>query len=354
MVRDGLVCVLLVFVWGSEGLKCKSHTGEPVDWFTVYKLPEIHEIGIDPLSYDGVGFYYMDAVTPSWKLSSVGINDTGHSVEYTLRQIYKNTTNDYMYAMYNDQPPEGHTSLNHGHTKGVFAFDKTEGFWLIMSIPHFPPAKHSGFSYPHSGTVYGQSIFCISLPYTSIEDVAKIMTFTYPKFYDFYLPPTFSSENPIMTGILSNQQKHVTSPPFQLETTFHSTDGVVLHNFAKSNDFHKDLYDAYLAPILQESLFVETWQNGPDSDTLPSNCSIKFQVYNIQMIRFPNGDFKETKDHSKWAVSRTGSWICIGDINRQSTQFHRGGGTMCMSDPHVWKEYTNIIRDIETCGPIFG
>lgn len=23
-----------------------------------------------------------------------------------------------MYAMYNDQPPEGHTSLNHGHTKG--------------------------------------------------------------------------------------------------------------------------------------------------------------------------------------------------------------------------------------------
>lgn len=23
-----------------------------------------------------------------------------------------------MYAMYNDQPPTGHTSLNHGHTKG--------------------------------------------------------------------------------------------------------------------------------------------------------------------------------------------------------------------------------------------
>ena len=23
-----------------------------------------------------------------------------------------------MYAMYNDQPPTGHTSLNHGYTKG--------------------------------------------------------------------------------------------------------------------------------------------------------------------------------------------------------------------------------------------
>lgn len=64
----------------------------PLFRFTVYKLPEIHEIGIDPLSYDGVGFYYMDAVTPSWKLSQVGFNDTGHSVEYTLRQIYKNVS----------------------------------------------------------------------------------------------------------------------------------------------------------------------------------------------------------------------------------------------------------------------
>lgn len=50
------------------------------------------------------------------------------------------------------------------------------------------------------------------------------------------------------------------------------------------------------------------------------------------------------------------TWTCMISFfsYSQSTQFHRGGGTMCMSDPHVWKEYTNIIRDIETCGPIFG
>ncbi|XP_061184095.1 deoxyribonuclease-2-alpha-like isoform X2 [Saccostrea echinata] len=352
MVRDVIVCVLIVFVNVCGSLKCKSHTGEPVDWFTVYKLPEIHEVGIDKWSYYGVGFYYMDSNSPSWKLSSVPFNQTGHSVEYTLRQIYKNTTSEYMYSMYNDQPPQGRTSLNHGHTKGVFAFDKSEGFWLIMSIPHFPPPRSFGFSYPDSGEVYGQSIFCVSLQYSAIESVAKIMTFTYPKFYDHYLPPSFSSENPIMTGVLSGSQKHVTSPPFQLETTLHTTDGVVLHNFAKSNDFEKDLYDAWINERINHDLFVETWQNG--RGPLESNCTERYKVYNIQKIRFPNGDFKETKDHSKWAVSRTGSWICIGDINRQLTQFHRGGSTTCMSDPHTWKQYTNIIRDIETCGPIFG
>ena len=60
--------------------------------FTVYKLPENHISGIDRLSYDGVGFYYMDSLSPSWTLSTVGINATGHSVEHTLRQIYKNVS----------------------------------------------------------------------------------------------------------------------------------------------------------------------------------------------------------------------------------------------------------------------
>lgn len=72
------------------------------------------------------------------------------------------------------------------------------------------------------------------------------MTFTYPKFYDSYLPPSFSSENPILTGLLSQHQKHVTSPPYQLETTLHTSDGVVLHNFAKSTDFHKGIKMVHL------------------------------------------------------------------------------------------------------------
>ncbi|XP_048777855.1 deoxyribonuclease-2-alpha-like isoform X2 [Ostrea edulis] len=352
MVRNGVVCVVLLFVNVCWGLKCKSHTKEPVDWFTVYKLPLIHDIGVDRLTYNGIGFYYMDSQNPSWKLSQVGFNDTGHAVEYTLRQIYKNTTSEYMYSMYNDQPPDGHTSLNHGHTKGVFAFDKSEGFWLIMSIPHFPPARSSGFSYPDSGKVYGQSIFCVSLKYSLLESLAKILTYTYPKFYDQYLHPSFATENPILKSVLSNSQKHVTSPPFQLETTLHTSAGVVLHNFAKSNDFHRDLYDAWINERINHDLFVETWQNGRGS--LESNCTEHYKVYNIQEIRFPNRTFKETKDHSKWAVSRTGSWVCIGDINRVSSQFHRAGSTTCVSNENVWNQYTNIIRDIETCGPIFG
>jgi hypothetical protein len=71
---------------------------------------------------------------------------------------------------------------------------------------------------------------------------ATILTYTYPKFYDQYLHPSFAAENPILMSVLSNSQKHVTTPPFQLETTLHTSGGVVLHNFAKSNDFNRGIY----------------------------------------------------------------------------------------------------------------
>jgi hypothetical protein len=62
--------------------------------FTVCKLPVIHGIGVDRLTYEGVGVYYMDSTNPSWKQSQVAFNDTGHAVEYTLKQIYKNMSTD--------------------------------------------------------------------------------------------------------------------------------------------------------------------------------------------------------------------------------------------------------------------
>lgn len=46
------------------------------------------------------------------------------------------TTNDYMYAMYNDQPPEGHTSLNHGHTKGKETAPNPLNQHNTETVPH--------------------------------------------------------------------------------------------------------------------------------------------------------------------------------------------------------------------------
>lgn len=55
------------------------------------------------------------------------------------------------------------------------------------------------------------------------------------------------------------------------------------------------------------------------------------------------------KDHSKWLVSNTNNWICVGDINRQQHQKDRGGGTVCQQMPGVSKSYRNLISGIEAC-----
>ena len=91
--------------------------------------------------------------------------------------------------------------------------------------------------------------------------------------------------------------------------------GVNHTSFAKSKDFDHDLYHKLVAPHFKASLLVETWGNGQGK--LPSNCSVP-TVENVEELMVDDQMFPETKDHSKWAISKSNesSLVCIGDINR--------------------------------------
>ena len=86
-------------------------------------------------------------------------------------------------------------------------------------------------------------------------------------------------------------------------------------SFAKSTDFGSDLYSNLVAPYYDTDLLVETWQNGRGK--LPSNCS-EPTVENVLDMKLSGDPFKETTDHSKWAISKSSALglVCIGDINR--------------------------------------
>ena len=84
---------------------------------------------------------------------------------------------------------------------------------------------------------------------------------------------------------------------------------------------------------------VETWIRGPIPPTLDSDGIHKtFDVKYIDLA--PIGlpfTWPETHDHAKWGVTTSGSWVCVGDINRMVSQRKRGGGTVAFQCPKLWQ-----------------
>ncbi|KAL8178390.1 UNVERIFIED_CONTAM: Deoxyribonuclease-2-beta [Gekko kuhli] len=62
-------------------------------------------------------------------------------------------------------------SWKHGHTKGFLLLDKSQGFWVIHSIPEFPPFPQKGYQYPPTGQKNGQTAICLTFQY---DQFAKI------------------------------------------------------------------------------------------------------------------------------------------------------------------------------------
>ena len=75
--------------------------------------------------------------------------------------------------LYNDEHPDGNTSFTAGHTKGVVALGDRRGFWLVHSVPKFPP-EAGKYGYPRTGHMYGQTFLCITLETAANADALGV------------------------------------------------------------------------------------------------------------------------------------------------------------------------------------
>lgn len=348
-----LLCLLFVALFvskSSASVQCQDMDGKPVDWFIVYKMPKMrHETSTD--LGEGLAMFYLDGQNTAWTLSKRAINESsGHALYYTLQQLYKSQDDSLLYLMYNDEDPnKGPISMSHGHTKGVVTFDNKSGFWLIHSAPKFPTEKKNGYEWADNASDYGQTFLCMSFGYKeSMGDLATQLLFNYPQVYDNNLPDWALADFPLLADLINSTR--IQNPPYYSIKDLKSLGGMPLKSFAKFTYYGADLYDGLVAPTLKTPLMVETWRHDSTSDVLPSNCSVQYKVYNIMEVILPgNIFFVYFKDHSKYAISFAGEWICVGDINREKTQFKRGGGTLCFQNPSVWKTYHQTIHFFQPC-----
>ncbi|XP_070690821.1 deoxyribonuclease-2-alpha [Pempheris klunzingeri] len=366
-----LLSMLIIFVpqgGDSSPISCYNDLGDAVDWFYLYKLPKEHG---RKSPQHGDLYLLLEKGSEGWTNGKGVVNDTSGALGRTVGQLYsKGKNTDVAYILYNDQKPledSGDTWVDNsgsrrGHTKGVVLLDKNQGFWLVHSTPQFPPVRQAGhYYYPSSGVPNGQNFICVTFPLDRFQTIGEQLQINQPNVYDCDVPESLASLVPALAAVC--KKEHVSGHTFphikpvsNRSVTLTSKDGTDFISFAKGASFDNDLYHSWVAPTLQSDLLVQFWIRS--RGILPSDCSLGWKVLDITLINpGQTFTFKTSQDHSKWAVSPKaatsgagGGWVCVGDINRNEAEEKRGGGTVCLQDPLVWKAYRTAALQCEACG----
>uniref|UniRef100_A0A8D2ZJ03 Deoxyribonuclease-2-alpha n=1 Tax=Scophthalmus maximus TaxID=52904 RepID=A0A8D2ZJ03_SCOMX len=325
-------------------VNCRNDHGHEVDWYILYKLPNVNN--------GGLAYLYMDKSTNGWNRSRKNIDSTSGTLANTLKPLldfYKRKMEGFGYMLYNDQPPDSNPApASFGHSKGVVLLDKQTGVWLSHSTPKFPSYRTKDF-WPTSGNANGQTFMCVTYSYNEFREIGLQLKYIHAYPYDSDIPKTFHEE----LRCVAQRSCYPKRAPWFREKILTSVEGHKFHSFAKYHRFGDDLYSGLIVKGLQQDLYVKSW--GKMKRPLPSNCSIPNHVYNVYKVQPPKmpppkmPPFMDTVDHSKWCVTPDRGRTCIADMNREMSQMSRGGGAICTDDAAVGEAFYAMITKYKPC-----
>nr|XP_019936205.1 PREDICTED: deoxyribonuclease-2-alpha-like [Paralichthys olivaceus] len=329
----------LFFQACESDVSCRNDDGNEVDWYILYKLPNVND--------GGLSYLYMDESSNGWKRSREKINSGSGTLANTLRPLldfYDRKMEGFGYMLYNDQPPDPYIApASFGHSKGVVMLDRQTGVWLSHSTPKFPTYRKKDF-WPQNGNANGQTFICVTYSYDAFKEIGLQLFYIHAYSYDSEIPQTFQKE----LQCVAQRSCYPKKPPWSREVTLTSVNGHKFRSFAKYKRFGDDLYSGLIVNSVRQNLYVKSW--GKMRSPLSSNCSISYHVYNVKEVQPPKMQpFADTVDHSKWSVTPDGGWTCIADMNREKSQMGRGGGAICTNDVVPGDAFYSLIRQYEPC-----
>jgi deoxyribonuclease-2 len=253
------------------------------------------------------------------------------NINIWLKQFYtidKKWTN---WIVYNDELPklngEDNFITKKGHCKGIITWNENKISWLCHSVPKFPDFNFDSNSINDinkSELVYGQSFQIIEFEFKP-EIIASILLQLHIMEANIYIHNYDRN--------LDNLIQYMHHIPIRNITISNS----IIH-IAKSPKYEIDIYSDYISVYYKYNWQIETWIRGHKITNLSNNCS------DIIDIEFENINWKESQDHSKWAVSNS-SYYFIGDLNRMTSQFKRGGGGFICNDKNISNALRLLIKN---------
>lgn len=326
-------------------LSAIGDNGKRVDWWFIYKVPkDAQKSDHTGNKASGYEYVYFDDNSKVLAGSKHLLSDSSNALRLTLQQLAE--SHPALGAIfYNDEYPSAMKKSNNGargHCKGVLAFDTgtKSAFWLLHSTPRYPAV--GTYTFPAEELDYGQTFICITLKdVKTAEAIAQQMLSQQgPQTYGPQLPSTASQAfQDLAAGKLT-----LSKTPSDI--TFTSKRGYKFRSIAKSKVWDQDLWSDLVGPNLKADLDVESWRRGttpPDEDSDKKDKTEDVTAIDLEPLGFPYA-WPETKDHAKWAQSLKGekNWVCVADINRQTSQYKRGGGAICFQHPALWKSLAKI------------
>ena len=223
------------------------------------------------------------------------------------------------WAAYNDDTAVTNKKTK-GHCKGVVTWNTSKIGWLIHSVPHFPTEITSTSISPilPSELIYGQSFVYLEIPYSKerLETILKQIEWMDANLFlqnNMPIPPSYFSVTEIKKMIISSRITHYSKPAHHI----------------------MDIYGEHLCELDKSTWYVETWRRGSVIKTITPN------LHDVKTLGWFAVNYKESQDHSKWAVSKYHVWI--GDLNRMESQMKRGGGGIVIRDADMVKAFRGLI-----------
>lgn len=330
-----------------------DENGKPVDWWFIYKVPELNPgMGTDKAT--GYEYVYYDATidaNPDFRKRKVlrspnVLNSEKGALNFTLNSVFrkfKNAAATTGWILYNDEMPPSaklRDNAHKGHTKGVIAFDTSSktAYWLLHSWPKFADPGATNDPTPK----YGQTYLCVSLDLATAGRIAAQMAnHQEPQIY-FPNTANLAKTDPLY---LLTRPLDPNPPAASDSIDLKSIGGMPFKVIAKNKEWDKDFWNDLVGPTLDDDMDDETWIRGPippiaDSDGIHKTFDIKYINLNSMGVQWA---WPETHDHAKWGITLHNPWVCVGDINRMVSQRRRGGGTIAFQNQVLWQALSKTV-----------
>ena len=355
----------------SSGLKCLDNAGNPVDFWFMYKLPNGYDFAyVDPSTGDAQQPLQLferpmnDESNPVALVRTLlALAEKGGTLQASPGSNRTQATDPQnSYLLYNDEPDTGTASSSYGHTKGVLSAAGTEGgLWIVHSTPKFPASTGKAqFYFPETEIIYGQTFLCLSLSKSEIDTVGQQLLLNKPYIYHkvgmFADVETTAAQFPNLGDVLRGNWN--TEGGTGVQKLNVGSELQTFTSFAKNAQWNDDLYENLIAKHYSSGFLVETWLRGEE---IGPYCppSSPFRVVDAKTLSVVDGTqnrtWTESQDHAKWAVALDSSYVvCVGDINRMTSQRKRGGGAVCFSNRNLCYSLYNTVTTSDVCSGSSG